>query len=206
MKRPTTMLATIAFLLVCFGIRAQADPLVFTSGRMVLWTGAAPNFGVDFTFSGSDFEYTGEADWSPKYLEGLYCWTCTPVRSEPVFHLQFSPSDVLGGVVRTGQPQQEVRWGGDFVFHAPPVTITETGDVTPFTVSGTLTAYLVGSTVPFFQHEIIGGGRLQISSYGAGYVFDASDVQAPIPEPATLMLFAGGALLVARRRRMNGAS
>jgi len=203
MKRPTTMLATVAFLLLCFGVRAQADPLVLTSGRIVLSTAAAPNFGVDFTFSGSDFEFTGEADWSAKYLEGLYCWTCTPVRSEPVFNLQFSPPDVIGAVVRTGQPQQEVRWGGDFVFHAPAVTITDTAEVTPFTVTGTLTAYLAGSTVPLFQHAIAGGGRLHISNYGAAYLLDASDVQTPVPEPATLMLFAGGAVLAARRFRTN---
>jgi hypothetical protein len=87
------------------------------------------------------------------------------------------------------------------------VPVPEDGSVAapvPFTMTGTLGGFLLGSSEPRFQVALTGAGSMWVSRHHAGDPFISFGFipqAAPIPEPATLFLLSAGVAVVALRRR-----
>jgi hypothetical protein len=75
---------------------------------------------------------------------------------------------------------------------------------TRFTMTGTFAGFLPGSTVPAFSHDLFGTGAMRASMRSVLYQFESP--AAPVPEPATLLLVAGGLAAAGRMRRHRRSS
>jgi hypothetical protein len=216
-----TIAAFLVSMLVAGLGAANADALTVSSGFYHMRF-ADPTV---MRFSGDDFDIS--ALYSPVPGIGPFetCFTCEP---GTMIDLSSRISGVLGihGIARLpGAEYSNVSFSGDLRFDAPTLTapavlppLFETARLrAPFLFSGQLTAFstpeLTGPAL--FALALTGGGDVQFvidassshfQFFDLDYRFTSASV-APTPEPATLVLVAGGLLSIPamRRRRQRQA-
>jgi hypothetical protein len=176
------MLFVVLSVLSPFPRAASADPLTIRSGYLFVNNDPITGFGIDLNFSGHGFQYLGEAFVEVRdFLEGF---------SPSSFRLRFSRDEVMDPSSNSSCPG--CGYAGDLMLTGL------TGD-TRFSMTGTLAGFLPGSTVPAFSHDLSGMGTMRASTRSVLYQFESP--AAPIPEPATLVLVAGGLAAAVRMRR-----
>ena len=111
------------------------------------------------------------------------------------------PSPV--SLVRQGGAPQMAALLSDLIVNATPST-----SPSPFELAGTLALFELGTGTPIFSGEVFGRGtatfQFVTAPNGASIVSGATydfNGDAPVPEPATLVLVGAGLAGVAARRR-----
>jgi hypothetical protein len=192
----TSLRRTVAsafVLLLVAAPAARAEPFQVTGGFLFL----GEPFGIDFALSGHDFIYVGEGNGDSRFLESALC--CSPQQTRSEYHLTFSSDDVTDFSSNSSCPG--CGYSGDLLFRAAAINISEGGQ-SPFTMSGTLSGFMPGSSSAAFQRTIAGAGRMFA---GEGFVrYEFSDT-APVPEPGTLLLTGGALAALARRLKKRRA-
>lgn len=198
---------------------ALADPVTVTGGHVTAHMG-----GGTFTLTGDGFSLSGAPPSG--YESGL--WACTPCRAGDRLDLSLS-SSARGTFDDLPGEFDYVHYDGTYLagrleFTAPDMTSAmldagRTSISLPFTFSGELANYESYASralngVPVFVATFIGSGIATAHFRGPfadpdGALFFADRITydfapgapSPVPEPASVLLFAAGAAgLLARRR------
>ncbi len=223
MRRPgfrTSRLVMLIAMAVLSGVStARADPLAVTTGSLVVyWDGSA----TPFTLIGDGFAVGGGAPGgaaAQQITPGKVLDLSTIVAGN---RLGFGPATV-------GDFEGSAYYDGTLNFTAtpfvvPPSTAASLSLSTSFTMAGQLLGFPTFDRIgtPLFTVALAGAGTatigplknlvpLGVDSYllhSGGLLFQFADDQAPVPEPASMLLLgtglAGLAAARARRRRSSG--
>lgn len=193
---------------------AWADPVTLTGGYVEV---QIPSGLARGQFHGNDFSVSFGADGFRTSLQ-LGCYPClagTTVNLDGFFNLpRVGARGTVDGVTYAQLYLDGMT--GRFTTSAFEVTGIETFEVTlPFSYAGQVTGYvtdpwLTGTPEEAFTKQLVGHGVARATFFSASGVFTPIDLRydfgdpAPVPEPATMILFgAGSAVLALRRRQMR---
>jgi hypothetical protein len=195
---------------------AAAEPIVITSG--VVESEVLTAY-TRFTIAGDGFALTG---WAEAYSSslGLSCTPCTPGATLDLGGVLAGPRAAGSGVVDGVTYSQIFLDGMTGTFSSPSFQIAGNGDITvsrDFSFSGTVNGYVLdpfvyGLTEPVFTKTLFGRGTAT-----AEFLYSNSEEPlfmghllryefagaSPTPEPASVVLLASGAAMVALRRRLT---
>jgi hypothetical protein len=191
---------------------AQADPLVITGGSLYS-TGSDISSG--FLFTGADFRLSGGA--AGLVQAELTCDPCmpgAPINLSATFVGTMGAGEAIINGVDYSASAPDLEFGGRLDFSAPSVSAPSAHSmftvVQPFSLSALLIGFVNAGENTVFSHGLIGSGVVTarfgledpsqplFSFIDIRYEF--GDAAAPIPEPATVGLFAAGALGLAGKR------
>ena len=193
---------------------AAADPVRITSGFVLA---GAVDPSAQFAFQGEGLSLAGFAQAFSSTLS-LECVPCAPGTTLDLGGAFHGP-DAAGAGVVDGVTYSEIFLNGmTGTFSSPSFQIS--GDqaftmMQSFTFTGTISGYLLnpfvhGFTEPAFTKTLTGQGIVRgefLFNADDTPLFDATNLRyeftdaAPVPEPATVLLFGTGAALAALRRR-----
>lgn len=219
MKSAVQIVSCIALISALTAAGALADPVTVTSGTVV-----AEMFGGSFTLTGSGFSFSGDVPQGFSSPSLFQCEPCSAADRLPLDLNSFSSFHVESGAAEfQGVTYPSANLFGEFTFTSPfnafsSATVGSTGQSPeePFTFSGELLDYPAGNAgvgTPIFFAPLSGSGvaRADFTSSGGGE-FSARDITyqfsvpvSPTPEPASLVLFAGGLIGLAAIRRRSGS-
>ena len=216
MKLQPVLLASVLALIPAAA--AHADPIALTGGFV---SASGIGTGLRFEFQGDGFRASGT--FEPGVIGPDF--TCTPCVAGDAIRLDSTFGGTLGFGTATvgGTTYDGIQFAGLMNFVAPQVVAPSIrGDFT-VTENFTFSVRLVGSRSagsdpPLFAQPLTGQGLVTASFRQSGDpvidppMFDFASVRydfseasaAPVPEPGTLLLVAGGlgAALRFRKRRM----
>ena len=209
--RKSGFITAIALACTCSVATASAEPLTITSGRVsVAWDGSGNPFrivGETFDVSGGRPGVTARRGLTPGTVVDL---------SKTV--------DVGGpGHAQVGDSSIRVFTRGTFDFSVVPFTATVSSHPlvsfsAPFTMTGSLSAFAgpffpQPDAQPLFTLDVAGRGTVVAGPYrnletayllnSGGELYTFEGAAAPVPEPATLILFGVSSLGVAAARRKH---
>ena len=208
-----------SFLALVPAAAADADPIALTGGFMASGGGS---LGLNFEFQGDGFRASGS--FEPGVIGPHF--TCTPCVEGDAIRLDSTFGGTLGFGSATvgGTTYEGIEFAGLMNFAAPQVIAPSIrGDFT-VTENFTFDVRLVGSRSgssdpPLFAQPLTGQGVVTASFRQSGDpaidppMFDFASVRydftdasaAPVPEPGTLLLVAGGLGAALRFRKRRGA-
>jgi hypothetical protein len=209
------LLALVGAVMVALPGAAQADPIRLTSGYVAAEV-STPSARMVVNGDGFALDAFVEA------YQSVLSLSCTPCATGTTVSLagSFAGSRAAGSAVVDGVSYSEIFLDGmTGTFSSPSFQISGTQNVTisrPFTFSGTVSGYLLnpfihGLTEPAFTKTLSGHGTASATFlfngsdtpvfFAENLRYDFSGETAPVPEPATLLLFGAGATFAALRRR-----
>jgi hypothetical protein len=214
-KRVNINLVLLVILLFACSYEAHADPLIITGGSL---TRTPADVGPAFTFVGQDFSVSGRGGSGSGH--SVSCGACqigdtVNIKVNYVGNtLGSGPATINGASYPTLYYLGTVEFATSGIIGPPLDPATSIITITsPFTMSGNLTGYLIDPQIyqgrdpqtPVFSATFIGEGTAIIellkvapNLYGI-YSLRFNFQAAPIPEPATLLLFGSGLAGVAAR-------
>jgi hypothetical protein len=207
---------------------ARADTITVTSGGLNIAWDDASSFAI---FGSDGFALSGLFIRVPSSPQQTCFSGCTPgttvnlssvAGGAPGFTLGLAMTATIGGVV-LANPADHETWlnlAGTFLFNAPNVVLPpfaseELGRIglsAPFTFQGQVAGFAPDDTegeVPLFQVDLIGQGTalFSLSAFPPGGTYRFPEVSytfhdaAPIPEPASMVLFGTAVAGLLFRRR-----
>jgi hypothetical protein len=219
MKTIRTAMVVLA-MLAGVSTAAQAEPLAILHGRLGLGFE-----GDGFGFAGKSFSVftlpSTSADFGPFFTDGSPAFRCDPCTAGSEFNPGFRTNDAFlgaGNATFGSTTYSNVSLFGTLNIIVTPLVFpsstTDSVEVrTPFSFNGTVRG--VKGNQQVFDAAFTGVGnvsrildRLDDGRYVGGensitFLFD-SPAAAPVPEPATFMLFASGIGAVLARARARG--
>jgi hypothetical protein len=206
------------FLIILFSPAiTRADTIVITSGTF-MFSGVAG--GPVFDFAGNNFSATGAGGDSGNTDLQRRCFACIAGQSIGVGG-SFIGSQLGGGsATLNGVLFPSIGFGGSFGIGGTsfivPSVLTNVTITVPFTFVATLNGCPGGclTNPAVFSVDLVGSGTATVMLTFAGldnfgnpfFTFQKATFQFEVPEPASILLFAGGlGLLTAKLRRRRSA-
>ena len=194
---------------------AAADPVRIVAGSLSFDTGDPPAFSLS-TSSGHLFEAEGfRIGWPATCFSQCAPGVAIPISLDNITQVDDGSMFFQSDGVELFPVMQLVISAPSVTLGSDPGTPDGFGSVDferPFTFAGRLTAYSSADHIgtPVFDLTLIGSGTAELSMFleNGRYSFSSLDYTfqadpAPVPEPATLLLFGTGAALLWRRRKVH---